>query len=132
LLFLFQSILKEDSSVEVMKRQGLSDLRARVTTNSCLVGCTAVEAKFCENYKAAIVAVQQGGKNVVKPLLSLTFGAGNMLVLQASDDCLLLSPPMTRGSFSRKSFGAFGSSLANLTNFSRAHSTECLDVEVSE
>ncbi len=132
MLFLFQSILKEDSSVEVTKRQGLSVLRARVTTNSCLVGRKAVEAKFCENYKAAIVAVQQGGKNVVKPLSSLTFGAGGMMVLQANVDCLLLSPPMTRGSFSRKSFGAFGSSLANLTNLSRAHSMERLDAEVSE
>ncbi len=91
-----------------------------------------MEAKFRENYKAAIVTVQQGGKNIVKPLSSLTFGAGDILVLQANDDCLLLSPPMTRGSISRKSFGAFGSPLANLTNFSRADATEHLDVEVSE
>jgi hypothetical protein len=87
---------------------------------------------FCENYKAAIAAVQQGGKNFVKPLSSLTFGAENILVLQVSNNCLLLSPPMTRGSISRKSFGAFGSSLANLTNFSRANSMERLDVEMSE
>jgi hypothetical protein len=58
LLFLFQSILKEDSGAEVMKRQGSSVLRVRVTTNSRLVGRTAVEAKFHENHKAAIVAVQ--------------------------------------------------------------------------
>jgi uncharacterized protein with PhoU and TrkA domain len=125
LLFLFQSILKDDSGVEVTKRRGSRVIRARVTKNSRLVGRTAVEAKFRENYKAAIVAVQQGGKNVVQPLSSLTFGAGDVLVLQASDDCLLLSPPMTRGLSSKKSF-----SLANLTNF--FDSTEHSDVEVSE
>jgi hypothetical protein len=90
-----------------------------------------VDAKFRENYNAAIVAVQQGGKNVVQPLSSITFGAGDILVLQVSDDCLLLypPPPMTRRSSSKKSFG---SSLANLTNFSRADSMERLDVEVSK
>ncbi len=103
--------------------------QARVTKNSRLVGRTAVEAKFRENYKAAIVAVQQGGKNSVQPLSSLIFGAGDILVLQASDDCLLQSPPMARGSIAMKSFG---SSLANLTNLLRADSTERVDVEVSE
>jgi di/tricarboxylate transporter len=124
-----QAILDDNSGVDVTKRRGARVLRASVTKNSRLVGRTAVDAKFRENYNAAILAVQQGGKNVVQPLSSLTFGAGDILVLQVSDDCLLLSPPTTRGSSSRKSFG---SSLANLTNFSRADSMEGLDVEVSK
>jgi hypothetical protein len=131
LLFLLQAILENNSGVEVTKRGGSRVLRASVTKNSRLVGRTAVDAKFRENYNAAIVAVQQGGKNVVQPLSSITFGAGDILVLQVSDDCLLLypPPPMTRRSSSKKSFG---SSLANLTNFSRADSMERLDVEVSK
>ena len=136
MLFLLQAILEDDSGVDVTKRRGGSRvLRASVTKNSRLVGLTAADAKFRENYNAAIVAVQQGGKNVVQPLSSVTFGAGDILVLQVSDDCLLLYPPppmtrgLTRGSSSKKSFG---SSLANLTNFSRADSMERLDVEVSK
>ena len=129
LLFLLQAILEDNSGVDVTKRRGSRVLRASVTKNSRLVGLTAANAKFRENYNAAIVAVQQGGKNVVQPLSTLTFGAGDILVLQVSDDCLLLSPPTTRGSSSRKSFGG---SLANLTTFSRANSMERSDIEVSK
>ncbi len=130
LLFLLQAILEDNSGVNVTKRRGGSRvLRASVTKNSRLVGLTAANAKFRENYNAAIVAVQQGGKNVVQPLSTLTFGAGDILVLQVSDDCLLLSPPTTRGSCSLKSFGG---SLANLTTFSRADSMERSDIEVSK
>ena len=129
LLFLLQAFLEDNSGVDVTKRRGLRVLRASVTKNSRLVGLTAANAKFRENYNAAIVAVQQGGKNVVQPLSTLTFGAGDILVLQVSDDCLLLSPPTTRGSSSRKSFGG---SLANLTTFSRANSMERSDIEVSK
>lgn len=130
MLFLLQAILEDNSGVDVTKRRGGSRvLRASVTNNSRLVGLTAANAKFRENYNAAIVAVQQGGKNVVQPLSTLTFGAGDILVLQVSDDCLLLSPPSTRGSSSRKSLGG---SLANLTTFSRADSMERSDIEVSK
>ena len=87
-----QSILEDNSGVEVLKKGGLKVLRARVTRNSRLVGQTAVDVQFRENYKAAIVAVQQDGKNATQPLSTLTFGAGDVLVLQVSDDCPLLSP----------------------------------------
>jgi hypothetical protein len=134
--FLLQVILEDNSGVEVLKKRGLKVLRARVTKHSRLVGHTAAEVQFRENYKAAIVAVQQGGKNAVKPLSSLKFGVGDILVLQVSDDCPLLSPPVTTASNSKKSlmtsrsarstssdqFGADENALPN--------TTERLDVEV--
>ena len=94
-LYFFQVILEDNSGVEVLKKRGLKVLRARVTKNSRLVDQTAVDVQFRETYKAAIVAVQQGGKNATQPLSTLTFGAGDVLVLQVSDDCPLLSPPVT-------------------------------------
>jgi len=111
LLFLVQMLLENNSGVETRKKGGLRVLRAEVTKNSRLVGRTAVEVKFRENYKAAIVAVQQGGKNAVNPLSSLKFRVGDILVLQVSDDCLLLSPPVTRGSSRRESISASITSL---------------------
>jgi len=87
-----QAILEDNSGVEVLKRGGLKVLRAQVTRTSRLVGQTAANVRFRENYKAAIVAVQQGGKNATQPLSSITFGAGDILVLQVSDDCPLLAP----------------------------------------
>jgi di/tricarboxylate transporter len=118
--FLLQAILVDNSGVEVLKKRGLKVLRARVTKQSRLVGHTAAEVQFRENYKAAIVAVQQGGKNTVKPLSSLKFGVGDILVLQVSDDCPLLSPPVTTASSDQ--FGADENTLPN--------TTERLDVEV--
>jgi di/tricarboxylate transporter len=115
-----QAILVDNSGVEVLKKRGLKVLRARVTKHSRLVGYTAAEAQFRENYKAAIVAVQQGGKNTVKPLSSLKFGVGDILVLQVSDDCPLLSPPVTTASSDQ--FGP--------DENTRPNTTERLDVEV--
>ena len=78
-------------SAEVFKKQGTKVIRVKVTKNSRLVGKTAAEVHFRENYKAAIVAVQQGGKNAVKNISSLKFGVGDILVLQVGDDSPLLS-----------------------------------------
>ena len=100
-----QVILEDNSSVEVLKKGGLRVLRARVTKQSRLIGCTAEEVKFRENYKAAIVAVQQGGKNVSQSLTSVKFGAGDILALQVSDDSLLLSPPSN--TVSKRRFSLF-------------------------
>jgi TrkA-C domain len=61
--------------------------------HSRLVGHTATEVQFRETYKAAIVAVQQGGRNAVTPLSSLKFRVDDILVLQVSDDSPLVSPP---------------------------------------
>ena len=117
--FIVQSILEDNSGVEVLKKGGLKVLRARVTRNSRLVGQTAVDVRFRENYKAAIVAVQQDGKNATQPLSTLTFGAGDVLVLQVSDDCPLLSPSTAT---SRKSL------LPSLS--ARSKSPGPLDIEV--
>jgi len=94
------SVLLEDNGrVEILKKRGLKVIRVRVTKHSRLVGHTAAELQFRETYKAAIVAVQQGGRNAVKPLSSLKFGVDDILVLQVSDDSPLLSPaPATTSS----------------------------------
>lgn len=102
--------------MEAQKKRGLKVLRVRVTKTSRLIGRTASEVQFRKVYKAAIVTVQQGGKNAVQPLSSLRFGSGDILVLQVSDDSPLLSPPATP----RKSLLSFATG-----------SADHLDVEVS-
>ena len=87
-----KSVLEDNGGIEAQKTRGLKVLRARVTKNSRLVGQTAVDVQFNKNYKAAIVAVQQGGRNATQPLSTLTFAADDILVLQVSDDSPLLSP----------------------------------------
>lgn len=109
--------------MEALKKGGLKVIRARVTRNSRLIGQTAVDVKFRENYKAAIVAVQQDGKNATQPLSTLTFGAGDVLVLQVSDDCPLLLPSVASTS-TRKSL------LATMT--ARSKSSGLTDIEVCE
>ncbi len=81
MLILLQVILEDNSGVEITKKGGSRVLRVRITKHSRLVGRTAEEVKFRENYQAAIVAVQQGGVNAVQPLSSLKFGVGDTLVL---------------------------------------------------
>ena len=103
--FPLQVTLEDNSGVKVIKKGGVRVLRARITKQSRLVGYTAEEVKFRENYKAAIVAVQQGGKNVIQPLTSVKFGVGDILVLQVSGDSLLLSPPSN--AVSKRRFSLF-------------------------
>ncbi len=123
-------ILEDHGGVEVLKKRGLRVLRARITKQSRLIGRTAEETKFRETYKAAIVAVQQGGKNVVQPLSSLKFNAGDTLVLQVSDDSLLLSPPSNAGSKARM-FSTFTSWSAKSADESKPpNNTEHKDIEV--
>lgn len=68
-------------------------IRAVVTNKSRLLGKTAEEASFRDRYQAAIVAVQKGGRNVPSSLTEVKFDAGDLLVLQASDESPLLTPP---------------------------------------
>ena len=125
--FCWQAILEDKSGVEALKKQGLTVVRAKITKNSRLVGHTAAEVQFRENYKAAIVAVQQGGKNVVTPVSSLTFGVGDILVLQVSDDSPLLSTPATTAN-PRKSFLTLMGTKSS--NPGAEDTTPHLDVEV--
>lgn len=70
-------------------------IRARVTSVSRLVGTTAADIDFREKYKAAIVTMQRGGKNLNESLSTVVFEAGDTLILQASEDSPLLcvKPP---------------------------------------
>lgn len=87
-------LLSQDKGVEAVKERGLLVVRARVLKNGRLVGTTAAAINFRETYKAAIVAIQKDAKNVTKSLSKVVFEAGDLLVLQASDESpLLLSPP---------------------------------------
>jgi len=91
---LSQALLEAESGVSALKTRGLKVIRAVVTKGSRLVGKTAAETDFRETYKSAIVAVQQGGKNISQSLSSVKFAVGDVLVLQASDESpLLVRPP---------------------------------------
>ena len=97
----------------------------RITKHSRLVGRTAEEVKFRENYQAAIVAVQQGGVNAVQPLSSLKFGVGDTLILQVSENSFLLSPPASK---TRRS-SLFASCSARGAGENKPSTTEHMDVE---
>jgi len=84
------ALLGTASGVAAIKKRGLRVIRAVVTSSSRLIGMTAANMKFRETYKAAIVAVQKGGKNTST---DITFEAGDVLILQASDDSPLLTRP---------------------------------------
>lgn len=97
-------LLEDNDRVGVSKKRGLKVIRAKVTKHSRLIGRTAAEVQFRETYKAAIVVVQQGGRNATDRLSSLKFGVNDILVLQVSEDCPLLSPPTATTSSNSKSF----------------------------
>ena len=121
----------------VSKKRGLKVIRAKVTKHSRLIGRTAAEVQFRETYKAAIVAVQQGGRNATNRLSSLKFRVDDILVLQVSEDCPLLSPPSATKSSNTKSFmssisARFNKSSDNIgvDENTQPNATESSDVEV--
>jgi uncharacterized protein with PhoU and TrkA domain len=89
------ALLEHDNGILAVKKRGLRVLRARVTPVSRLIGRKAADLNFRDTYKAAIVAIQRGGKNINKALSTVAFEAGDSLILQASDDSplLKLKPP---------------------------------------
>jgi di/tricarboxylate transporter len=90
--------------VEVSKKRGVKVIRVKVTKHSRLIGRTAAEVQFRETYKAAIVVVQQDGRNATDRLSSLKFKAHDILVLQVSEDCPLLFPSTAITSSNSNSF----------------------------
>ena len=84
------ALLESESGIQAVKQRGLRVVRTRVIKGSKLIGCTASQVDFRAIYRAAIVAVQQNGKNTVVPLEQVVFSVGDILVLQASDDSPLL------------------------------------------
>jgi di/tricarboxylate transporter len=84
------ALLGSASGVAAIKNRGLRVIRAVITSSSRLIGTTALNMKFRETYKAAIVAVQKGGKNTST---DTTFEAGDVLILQAGNDSPLLTRP---------------------------------------
>lgn len=82
------ALLESDGPDQFVKTRGLRVIRAVVTKLSNLIGKTAAEVDFRNTYKAAIVSVQKGGRNVA--LSGAVFGSGDVLVLQASKDSPLL------------------------------------------
>ena len=87
--------MEGENGILAVKKRGLRVIRAQVTPVSRLLGRTAADVDFRERYKAAIVAMQRGGKNIAQALSTIVFEAGDTLVLQASDDSplLKLKPP---------------------------------------
>jgi uncharacterized protein with PhoU and TrkA domain len=86
-----QALLENEHGSQAVKRRGIRVIRAVVTKHSSLIGRTTAEVSFRETYKAAIVAIQKGGRNAA--LSSARFGDGDVLVIQASDDSPLLKRP---------------------------------------
>jgi len=84
------ALLEVGSGVQAMKKRGLRVIRVVIPKKSSLLGLTAAEANFRQKYKAAIIAVQKGGKNTTT---AATFDVGDVLILQASDNSPLLKEP---------------------------------------
>jgi di/tricarboxylate transporter len=87
------ALLSNEAGIEAVKQRGLRVIRARVVKDSRLVGKTAAEVSFRRAYRAAIVAVGHSGKTTTTALSTVRFEAGDVLVLQASDDSPLLKKP---------------------------------------
>jgi len=88
-------LAEEDSEIKASKKRGLQVIRARIIPGSHLIGKKAAEVDFRKTYKAAIVSVWSG-KDVQKSksVTKSPFAAGDILVLQASNDSpLLIKPP---------------------------------------
>ncbi len=81
----------DQGSSQAIKKRGLRVIRAVVTARSRLNGNALNTLDFRDRYKASIVAIQKGGRNV--PLAGVTFGVGDVLVLKANDDSPLLKEP---------------------------------------
>ena len=88
---ILNAMLEAENGVEAIKQRGLQVLRAVVTPRSQLIGLTAAEANFRQVYKAAIVAIQKGGRGNAPR--NARFDAGDVLVLQASNGSPLLQEP---------------------------------------
>ena len=84
------ALLRSHNGIEAMKKRGLRVIRAVVTTSSRLIGLSAADTNFQESYKAAIIAIQKGGKNAST---NVTLEAGDVLILQAGDNSSLLTRP---------------------------------------
>jgi hypothetical protein len=81
----------ENDGNQAIKQRGIRVMRAVVTKTSSLIGKTVAEVDFRKMYKAAIIAVQKGGKNVA--VSSVVFGSGDIIVLQADEYSPLLKVP---------------------------------------
>lgn len=88
---ILQALLESESGSQAVKQRGLRVIRAVVGKTSSLIGKTASEVDFRTSYRAAIVAIQKGGRNVA--VSSVVFGPGDVLVLQVSEDSPLLKVP---------------------------------------
>jgi di/tricarboxylate transporter len=91
---IIDALLANDFGVEAVNKRGLRLLRARVLSNGRLVGITASDIDFRRTYMAAIVAIQKEGRSITDSLSSVQLDAGDVLILQASDDSPLLQPPL--------------------------------------
>jgi uncharacterized protein with PhoU and TrkA domain len=81
----------ENDGNQAIKQRGMRVMRAVVTKASSLIGKTVAEVDFRKMYKAAIIAVQTGGRNVA--VSSVVFGSGDIIVLQADEYSPLLKVP---------------------------------------
>lgn len=89
---LCQALLETESGSQAVKERGLRVMRAMITTTSSLIGKQPSEVDFRRAYKAGIVAIQKGGRNI-SSLAGFIFGPGDVLILQVGEDSPLLKVP---------------------------------------
>jgi uncharacterized protein with PhoU and TrkA domain len=85
------SFLDTENGNQIQKRRGLRVIRAAICPTSTLIGKTVRDFNFRERFKASIVAIQTGGKNV--PFSRVVFAPNDILVLQVDEDSALLKVP---------------------------------------
>jgi uncharacterized protein with PhoU and TrkA domain len=85
--------LAGDGDIQSVKKRGIQVVRARVTDSSSLLNKSAKDVDFRRAYGAAIVAIQNKDGCATSNLSSVSFEAGDILILQVSDDSVMLERP---------------------------------------
>jgi di/tricarboxylate transporter len=87
------ALLSIEGGIATIKQRGLRVIRARVVQGSRLIGRKGADIDFRKRYQAAIVALQNNGKNSTQPLSQVSFDVGDVLVLQVGEASPLLQVP---------------------------------------
>eukprot|EP00934_Nitzschia_sp_Nitz4_P004130 Nitzschia sp. Nitz4//scaffold71_size96697//52407//56542//NITZ4_004698-RA/size96697-augustus-gene-0.145-mRNA-1//1//CDS//3329557256//4120//frame0 len=114
------SLLEASSGSQAVKQRGIRVIRAGVTKMSSLIGKTVAEVHFREKFRAAVVGIQKGGRNV--PIGGVLFAPGDVLILQVGEDSPLLRVPPENfyKQFRSSSIDSVGGSRAGSRTGSRA------------
>ena len=90
---ILNALLENETGIQAVKQRGIVVVRATVRKNSRLIGKTALESRFNDCYKAAIVAIRRGDKTPAGPMSKIKFMLGDILILQTKEDSPILVRP---------------------------------------